>query len=129
MITDPRSSLTETAKSGRKESSFLAEMPPIKFIRAANLQSPVLVRKFQPECHRNTRLGCALTNAINICIRSYCLSSELHIATAIETQEQANKTAQNYLTHKFYPQWPVLHSSLAIFWSYVALCSLQRGLR
>ena len=32
------------------------------------------------------------------CIRSYCLSSELHIiATALETQEQAD----NYCKHKF----------------------------
>ena len=32
-------------------------------------------------------------NVINICIRSCFLSSELYITTALETQEQANKTA------------------------------------
>ena len=42
MITDPRSSLTET-KSSRKESSFSAEMPLIKLAEAANLQSPAIV--------------------------------------------------------------------------------------
>ena len=31
------------------------------------------------------------TSVINICMRSYCLSSELYIATALETQEQAKK--------------------------------------
>ena len=50
-------------KSSRKESSFAAEMPLIKLIGAANLQSPVIARKFLPWCHRNTRLGCVLTNA------------------------------------------------------------------
>ena len=38
-------------KSSRKESSFLAEVPLIKLIRAANLanlQSPVIARKFLP---------------------------------------------------------------------------------
>ena len=63
MITDPRSSLTKT-KSSQKDSSFPAEMPLIKLIEAANLQSPAIARKFLPLCHRNTRLGCALTNAI-----------------------------------------------------------------
>ena len=63
MITDPRSSLTKT-KSGQKESRFPAEMPLIKLIEAANLQSPVIARKCLPLCHRNTRLGCALTDTI-----------------------------------------------------------------
>ena len=54
------------------------------------------------------------------CIRSYCLSSELHIiATALETQEQAD----NYCTHKFYPL-SVSHSSLAVFRSHVDLLYL-----
>ena len=35
-------------KSSRKESSFLAEVPLIKLIGAANLQSPVTAWKFQP---------------------------------------------------------------------------------
>ena len=39
MITGPRLSLTET-KSSRKESIFPAEMPLIKLIGAAILQSP-----------------------------------------------------------------------------------------
>ena len=63
MITDSRSLLTET-KSSRKESSFPAEMPLIKLILVANWQSPVIARKFLPLCHRNTSLGCVLTNAI-----------------------------------------------------------------
>ena len=63
MITDSRSLLTET-KSSRKESSFPAEMPLIKSILVANRQSPVIARKFLPLCHRNTSLGCVLTNAI-----------------------------------------------------------------
>ena len=44
MIAGPRLSLTET-KSSRKESIFPAEMPLIKLIGAANLQSPVIARK------------------------------------------------------------------------------------
>ena len=32
-------------------------------------------------------------SVINICIKIYCLSSELYIGMALETQEQANKTA------------------------------------
>ena len=40
-------------------------MPLIKSVGAANLQSPVIARKFLPLCYRNTRLGCVLTNAIN----------------------------------------------------------------
>ena len=63
-LTDPRSSLAET-KSSQKESSFPTEMPLIKYIGAANLQSPVTARKSLPECHRKTRLGCVLTNVIN----------------------------------------------------------------
>ena len=35
-------------KSSRKETSFLAEVPLIKLIGAANFQSPVTGRKFQP---------------------------------------------------------------------------------
>ena len=35
-------------KSSRKESSFLAEVPLIKLIGVANLQSPVTAWKFQP---------------------------------------------------------------------------------
>ena len=33
------------------------------------------------------------------------------MATALETREEAKKTAQNYCTHKFYPCWSVWHSS------------------
>ena len=63
MITDPRSSLTET-KSSRKESSFPAEMPLTKLTGVANRQSPVIAPQFLPLCHRNTSLGCVLTNAL-----------------------------------------------------------------
>ena len=63
MITDLRSSLTET-KSSQKESSFPAGMPLIKLIWVANLQWPMIARKFLPLCHRNTRLGCVLTNVM-----------------------------------------------------------------
>ena len=35
-------------KSSRKESSFPAEVPLIKLIGAANLQSPVIAPKFLP---------------------------------------------------------------------------------
>ena len=35
-------------KWSRKESSFLAEMPLIKLLGVANLQSPVIARKFLP---------------------------------------------------------------------------------
>ena len=63
MITDLRSSPTET-KSSRKESSFLAGMPLIKLIGAANLQSLMIARKFLPLCHGDTRLGRVLTNAM-----------------------------------------------------------------
>ena len=90
MITDLRSSLTET-KSSQKESSFPAGMPLtkliwvanlqwpmiagkfpgfpagmplIKLIWVANLQSLMIARKFLPLCHGDTRLGCVLTNAM-----------------------------------------------------------------
>ena len=33
---------------------FPGEMPLIKLIGAANLQSPVIARKFLPLCHRNS---------------------------------------------------------------------------
>ena len=59
---DTYGKVTET-KSSRNESSFPAEVPPIKFIGAANFQSPVIARKFLPQWHRNTRLGCVLTNS------------------------------------------------------------------
>ena len=39
------------------------------------------------------------------------LSTELYKSTALKTQEQANKTAWNCCTHKFYPRWSVLHST------------------
>ena len=52
MITDPRSSLTET-KSSRKESSLPAEMPLLKSVGAAYSQSPPIPRKFVALYHRN----------------------------------------------------------------------------
>ena len=52
---DPCSSLTET-KSSRKESSFLAEMPLIKSVVAANRQSPAMPQKIVPLYHRNTKI-------------------------------------------------------------------------
>ena len=48
MIMDPRSSLKET-KSSRKESSFLAELPLIKSVGAANRQSPAKICDFLPQ--------------------------------------------------------------------------------
>ena len=39
-------------------------MPLIKLIGADNLQPPVTARIFLPKSHRDTILGCALTNAI-----------------------------------------------------------------
>ena len=49
--------ITETTtKSSRKESSFLAAVPLIKLIGAANLQSPVIARKFLPWCHRTDQI-------------------------------------------------------------------------
>ena len=44
MITDPRSSLTEKLRKRNpveRSGSFLAEVPLLKLIRVANLQSPV----------------------------------------------------------------------------------------
>ena len=55
MITDPRSSLTET-KSNRKESTFSAKMPVIKSVGAANRQSPATPRKFVALYHRTTKI-------------------------------------------------------------------------
>ena len=55
MITDPRSSLTET-KSSRKESSFPAEMPLIKSVGAANRQSLPIPRNFLVLYHRNAKI-------------------------------------------------------------------------
>ena len=55
MITDPRSSLTET-KSSRKESSFPAEMPLIKSVGAANRQSLPIPRNFLALYHRNAKI-------------------------------------------------------------------------
>ena len=50
MITDPLityGKITET-KSSRKESSFLAEVPLLKLIGVANLQSPATAGIFLP---------------------------------------------------------------------------------
>ena len=55
MITNPRSSLTES-KSSRKESSYSVEMLLIKSVGAANRQSPTIPRKFVALYHRNTKL-------------------------------------------------------------------------
>ena len=57
MITDPRSSLTET-KSSRKESSFPAEIPLTKSVWAVNRKSQVApnTRKFVALYHRNTKI-------------------------------------------------------------------------
>ena len=44
----------------------------------------------------------------NICS---CLSTELYVATALETQEQANKLLKTTVHKKFYPCWPVWLSS------------------
>ena len=55
MITNPRSSLTES-KSSRKESSYSVEMPLIKSVEAANRQSPTIPRKFVALYHRTTKL-------------------------------------------------------------------------
>ena len=55
MITDPRSSFTET-KSSRKESSFPAEMPLIKSVGAANRQSLPIPRNFLALYHRNAKI-------------------------------------------------------------------------
>ena len=63
MITDPLSSLTGT-RSNRKESSFLAKMPLLKSVEAANRQSPPISRKLWLCTTRTPRLRCFLTNAI-----------------------------------------------------------------
>ena len=55
MITDPRSSLTES-KSSRKESSYSVEVPLIKSGGAANRQSPTIPRKFVALYQRTTKL-------------------------------------------------------------------------
>ena len=55
------------------------------------------------------------------------LRTEQYIAAALETQEQAKKTALNYCTHKN-PRWPVSHSSSAMFRSHVDIFSLCRGI-
>ena len=68
LIRDPRSSLTET-KSSRKESNFPAEMPLIKSVGAANLQSPVKPRKFVALYHRNTKIRMGSDE------RDYCRTS------------------------------------------------------
>ena len=49
---DPRLSA-----SIRKESSFPAEMPPIKSVGAANQQSPPIPWKFVALYHGNTKIG------------------------------------------------------------------------
>ena len=60
MVTDLHSSITEklqkllSQKLSRKQFSFLAKVPLLKLI----------VQKFLPWYHRNTRLGYALTNVI-----------------------------------------------------------------
>ena len=55
--------LKETKTSPKKSSFQRPRWPWKKLIGAANRQSPVVTRKFLPLCHRNTRLGCVLTNA------------------------------------------------------------------
>ena len=54
VIIDNRSAFV--SHSSRKESSFSAEMPLIKSVRAANLQSPLITRKFVALCHRSTKI-------------------------------------------------------------------------
>ena len=60
-----------------------------------------------------------LNNFCNKHLHKKLLSqAELYIAMALETQERLTrllKTTFFYCTHKFYSQWSVSHSSLAIF--------------
>ena len=73
---DPRSSYMystsmTSAKNETKENDneskgvqfHTDEMLLIKLMGTANRQSSVIARKFVPLYHRNTRLGCVLTNA------------------------------------------------------------------
>ena len=55
--------LKETKTSPKKSSFQRPRCPWKKLIGATNRQSPVVTRKFLPLWHRNTRLGCVLTNA------------------------------------------------------------------
>ena len=75
---DPRSSCSTSMTSAKKnkpkgnenESKGVqfseAELPLIKFIGAANQELPEISRKILPLYHRNTKLGCVLTNAIRV---------------------------------------------------------------
>ena len=56
MITDLRSSLTETKLIESKGSIFPTEMPLIKSVGVANRQSPAIPRKFVALYHRNTKI-------------------------------------------------------------------------
>ena len=57
------------------QASFPSEVPLIKLIAAANLQSPLIAWKFLPYHHGNTRLGCVLTDAKK---RASCIRLCLH---------------------------------------------------
>ena len=62
---NPQLSLKET-KSSQKESSFLAEMPLIKSVGAANQQSPLIPQKFVALYHRNIKVRMCLANATRV---------------------------------------------------------------
>ena len=110
MLTDPCSSFTET-KWSRKESSFPAEMPLIKLIGAAYLQAPVITRKFLPSCHRTTRLGCLLTNAIIVfCVCQkpvphYLYSFYQRSCTKLRLQEKTDILPKWQFFQKKYFKW------------------------
>ena len=82
MITDLRSSLTET-KSSQKESSFPAGMPLIKLIWVANLQWPMIARKFSAFVPQEHQIRCVLTNTI----KTKCDIVLLHVFNLTITKE------------------------------------------
>ena len=68
-------------------------------------------RKLPNVCYIEVQLIINLQNRVFSDLKNYCnnfLVPSYIIATALETQEQANKTAENYGSHKFYPCWSVL---------------------
>ena len=113
---DPCSSLTET-KSSRKESSFLAEMPLIKSVVAANRQSPAMPQKIVPLYHRNTKIRMLLDERdyywyyyyyylklqLYTCLQIYlmCYSSKNYhtINTATEYRKSNNRDAKYFETN------------------------------
>ena len=82
-----------------------AEIPLKKWIGVANKQSPEIARKFLPLCHRNTRLGGVLRNAII----PYCTLNWVWDACGWKSSKAAPR-ANSVYAKTFLISWRVTYS-------------------